>query len=151
MTATLNQNDRRDALLAKLAVLEQERTEARAEIVPGGVGDDADRATNVDGHIRLGMLERRIGDVEAELTDVETTAPRPADGTAAVGDVVTVDLGDGPEQYLLGSVEQASPDVDVITPGSPLGRAVIGASVGATLEYAPRPHRTLTATLIAIA
>jgi transcription elongation factor GreA len=150
MTATLTREDRRDALLAKLVALNAERTEALAEIVPGGVGDDADRATNVDGHVRLGMLERRIGDVEAELTDVQSAAPRSTDGTAAVGDVVSVDLGDGPEQYLLGSVEQAGPGVDVITPGSPLGRALIGASAGSTLEYAPRPHRILTATLLAI-
>jgi transcription elongation factor GreA len=67
-----------------------------------------------------------------------------------VGDLVTVDLGDGPETYLLGSVNEAGPGVDVITPSSPLGRVLQGATVGTTLSYAARPGRELQAKIISI-
>jgi len=150
MTATLSHTDRRDALTARLAELNEERRSTLAEIIPGGIGDDADRATNVDGHVRLAMIERRIADVEAELADSEYGARRSSDGTAAIGDIVTVDLGDGPEQYLLGSVEEAGPALDVVTPGSPLGRALLGATSGTTVTYEPRPHRSATATLVSV-
>jgi len=151
MTATLSRTDRRDALLSRLAELTEERRATLAEIAPTGMGDDADRATNVDAHVRLAMIDRRIADVEAELADASYDEHRTrSDGTASIGDVVTVDFGDGPEQYLLGSVEEAGPGVDVITPGSPLGRALIGAAVGTTVSYAPRPHRTASVTLVAI-
>jgi len=151
MTATLSRNDRRDALTLRLTQLEDERRDTLTELTPAGMGDDADRATNVDAHVRLAMIERRIADVEAELADAERTHRPNTDGTASVGDIVTVDFGDGPEEYLLGSVEQAGPGVDVITPGSPLGRALLGAARGAQVTYEPRPHRAATATLLAIA
>ena len=56
----------------------------------------------------------------------------------SVGDVVTLDLGDGDETYVVGSVEQAVAGVDTITPGSPLGQAIVGAEVGSTVTYEPR-------------
>jgi transcription elongation factor GreA len=150
MTATLSPNDRREALTLRLTELHDERLATLAEITPVGNGDDADRATNVDGHVRLAMVERRIADVEAELADAEYDHRPNTDGTASVGDIVTVDFGDGPEQYLLGSVEETGPGLDVITPGSPLGRAIVGAAAGVTVSYEPRPHRSASATLVSI-
>src|SRR3954469_17794007 len=118
MTATLSPDARSDALTAKLAALQAERDQTLAEIAPVGVGDDADRATNVDGHVRLAMLEQRIAAIETELIELQLPHARPADGGAAIGDVVTVDLGDGPETYLLGTVDEATDGIDVITPSS---------------------------------
>jgi transcription elongation factor GreA len=153
MSATLTPAARHEVLTARLAALRADRHEILAEITPVGVGDDADRATNVDGHVRLAMLDQRIAAVEAELADTELPHSRPVvdDGTVAIGKVVTVDLGDGPETYLLGTVEEAGDGVDVITPSSPLGKVLQGARVGATLSYAARPGRTLQATLLAVA
>jgi transcription elongation factor GreA len=152
MTATVSADARHDVLANRLAALYHEREQVLTEIAPTGIGDEADRATNVDGHIRLAMLEQRIVSLESELAE-----PRPAardaktkNDVVAVGDVVTVDLGDGPETYLLGSVDEAGAGFDVITPSSPLGRVLNGAQVGATLTYAPRPNRTLTAKLVSI-
>src|SRR3954452_14824375 len=101
MSATLTPEDRREVLLSRLAALHDDRHEILAEIAPVGVGDDADRATNVDGHVRLAMLDQRIAAIEAELADTELSSRRPVvdDGTVAIGKVVTVDLGDGPETY----------------------------------------------------
>jgi len=151
MTATLSADARYDVLSTRLAALYHEREQVLLEIAPTGVGDEADRATNVDGHIRLAMLEQRIVALESELAE-----PRPApagkkENVVAIGDVVTVDLGDGPETYLLGSVDEAGAGgFDVITPSSPLGQVLEGAPVGASLTYSPRPGRTLTATLVSI-
>jgi transcription elongation factor GreA len=151
MTTTLSPETRTAARSSRLAELYVERKQLLAEIAPVGNGDDADRATNVDGHIRLAMLEQRIVALETGLTDVAATRDGVADGTVALGDLVTVDLGDGPETYLLGSVDDAVDGVDVITPTSPLGKVLQGARAGATLAYSPRPGRSLTAKLIAVA
>ena len=94
------------------------------------------------------MLEERIVSIENELA--ARPRERAADGTVAIGDVVTVDLGDGPETYLLGSVEQAGDELDVITPTSPLGTVLQGAKVGATLTYRPLRGRTLKAKVISL-
>lgn len=150
MTATLSPDARHHALTNRLSALYLEREELLAEIAPVGRGDEADRATNVDGHVRLAMLEHRIISIETEIAEQRRPASRPDDGAAAIGDVVTVDLGDGPETFLLGSVEQADADLDVITPSSPLGKVLQGARVGTTLKYEIRHGRTQRAKVIAI-
>jgi transcription elongation factor GreA len=142
---------RQHALTARLSALQLERKQALAEIAPVGSGDDADRATNVDGHVRLAMIEQRIATVEAELAQQDLKRRREASGTIEIGDVVTVDFGDGPETFLLGSVDEALDGVDVITPSSPLGKKLQGATVGATISYAARPGRSLNATVVAVA
>jgi transcription elongation factor GreA len=148
MTATLDRRSHRDALAGRLANLQAQRDQLLAEITPVGVGDDADRATNVDGHVRLAVLDERILAVQLELD--ESAHRDVAGGTVSVGDVITVDLGDGPETYLLGSVEAAAEGLDVITPGSPLGRALQGSAAGDTVTYSPRRRVTLEAKVISI-
>jgi transcription elongation factor GreA len=153
MTATLSPDARYDALSNRLAALYLEREQVLAEIAPVGRGDEADRATNVDGHVRLAMLEHRIVSIEAEIAehrDRSARSDKDRKDTVAIGDLVTVDLGDGPETYLLGSVEEAGADLDVITPSSPLGTVLQGAQVGATLTYSIRSGREGTAKLLSI-
>ena len=150
MTATVSADDRHDVLSNRLAALYLEREQVLAEIAPTGLGDEADRATNVDGHIRLAMLEQRIVAVENELAEPRPSVRKKKSDAVAIGDVVTVDLGDGPETYLLGSVDEAGAGFDVITPSSPLGQVLEGATVGATLTYSPRPGRSLTAKVLSI-
>ena len=43
---------------------------------------------------------------------------------------MTLDLGQGDETYVVGSFEQSAAGIDTVTPGSPLGRAILGAEVG---------------------
>jgi transcription elongation factor GreA len=62
---------------------------------------------------------------------------------------VSLDLGDGPEAYVVGSVEQNSAGVPTVTPGSPLGRAIVGATVGSTVTYEPRRGVRLEARILA--
>ena len=150
MTATLDPNARLDSLNNRLATLREERAQAQREIAPAGFGDDADRATNVDGHIRLAMLEDRIAAIELQLAEGLPMPNRAPDGTVAVGDVVTVDFGDGPESFLVADTEQGGVGLDVITPDSPLGRALIGVSVGASVEYTAARRRQLRVTLVSV-
>ncbi|HZZ95528.1 MAG TPA: hypothetical protein VFE19_00830 [Jatrophihabitantaceae bacterium] len=147
MTATLPRNSRHDVLLARLDELRTERLQTLSELTAPSSGDDADRATNVDGHVRLAMLDRRILALEDELSSDGTAI---ADGKIHAGNVVTLDFGDGPEPYVFGSVEQAGDGVDVITPGSPLGQALTGAQIGSTISYAASPRRTLQVTVVAV-
>ena len=123
-------------LTQRLEVLRTERTNLMAETRLDGKGDAADQAANVEAIIRLQLLDERIAAVELEIADLATR--QHVDGVVSVGDVVTIDLGEGDETYVVGSVEQAVAGVDTITPGSPLGKAIIGAAVGSTVTYQPR-------------
>ncbi|HTW14082.1 MAG TPA: GreA/GreB family elongation factor [Nocardioides sp.] len=136
------------ALLAeRLEALRAEREQVLAESRLEAVGDVADRATNVEATIRAQVLDERIAAIELEIE--QAAQQRHTDGVVSVGDRVTLDLGDGPESYLIGSVEQAVAGVDTVTPASPLGQAIVGAEVGATVTYSPRPGVKLTAVVVA--
>ena len=150
MTATISPATRRDTLTARLTELRAERDQALTETIPVGDGDMADRATNVNGHVRLAMLEERIAIIEQELAAFRETSTRSAGNGVCVGDMLTLDLGDGPETFLLGSVDEATDSFDVITPNSPLGKALVGARVGSSVSYRTRPGRKLSARIIAV-
>jgi transcription elongation factor GreA len=147
MTAVLD--SRHDLLTQRLQSLRVQREQALADIAPPTSGDTADRATNVDAHVQLAMLDDRIATVELALTQAGRRTSKAATDVVAIDDVVIVDFGDGPERYLLAAVEQAGADLDVITPDSPLGRALVGRSVGSTVEYRAA-RRTLRATVVAV-
>ena len=85
-----------------------------------------------------GHMEGRIRQLESILENAEIVEASD-DGTITVGNVVTIvydgDSDDMAETYLIDSVEQRSTGFDVITPGSPLGAALIGTRVGELVEY----------------
>lgn len=56
-----------DVLAAKLAALRVERARVLEETTAPADGDLADRATNVDAHARLALIERRISAVEVTI------------------------------------------------------------------------------------
>jgi transcription elongation factor GreA len=126
-----------ELLTHRLDLLREERAAALADTLRDVTGDVADRATNVEASIRVQLLDERIALLELEIEDVRRH--RHAEGVVSVGDVVRLDLGDGAEEYVVGSVEQAAAGVPTITPRSPMGRAIVGADVGSTVTYEPRP------------
>lgn len=120
-----------------------ERAHVLAEIAVPAVGDVADRATNVDANVRLALLDRRIAAVADELAGSrgrrgQRRRRSGAGGgrSLAIGDLLTVDFGDGPEVFVFAPVEVAEAGYDVITPHSPLGRALHGAPAGSTVTVA---------------
>ncbi len=137
--------DRVSLLSERLSLLRAERDGVFHQTLLVANGDLADRATNVEATIRLRLLDERIASLELEIA--ESRHHHHTDGMVSIGDVVTVDLGEGDETYLIGSVEQASAGVDTITPGSPLGRAIVGTSVGTTVAYEPRPGVPMNVTI----
>ena len=71
--------------------------------------------------------------------------------TVTTGAVVTV-LYDGdnePEQLLVGSIEEQRDGLTVVSPGSPLGEALLGSTPGDKVSF-EAPGGTLTASVISI-
>jgi transcription elongation factor GreA len=141
----------REALTARLEELLAQRVAVFAEsTVTGGTGDAADRAGNVDAIIRLEGLDGRIAALHEQLNAPVSTGTD--SGTAGVGSRVTVRFGadEAPETFLIGLLEQAESGVDVITPSSPLGKALLGARPGTEVTYRSVPGATVSATLVDI-
>lgn len=69
-----------------------------------------------------------ISDASGEVTEVTT------------GTVVTLryegDDEDDTSAFFVGSIEERQGDLDVVSPGSPLGQALLGHKAGETVEYA---------------
>ena len=72
-----------------------------------------------------------------------TAGLRLPDGTIAAADALLgkwsiVYVGDGPdmaERYLIGHMEEKTGDLDVVSPSSPLGSALLGSRPGDTVEF----------------
>ena len=86
-----------------------------------------------------GKMEGRIAHLSALIENAEIV------DVAAIGGELTVQAGcvvsiryegdDEPERYLIGSIEERRDDVTVMSPGSPLGQALIGAAKGDTVTF----------------
>ena len=139
----------RTALQARLDGLLVQRVEVFAESTSAGAtGDAADRAGNVEAIIRLEELDARIGALREQLS--APAADRAEPGTVQVGSRIAVRFGDDPEveTFLVGVLEEAGEAVEVITPASPLGRALLGARSGDVVSYRAASGVTLQATVV---
>ncbi len=142
----------RAALLTRLEDLQAQRVQTAIEsIPPGGSGDAADHAGNVEALIRLGELDTRIVALQVQLQAPIVEAPKAQ--AAEIGSLVTIRFADDDEnqQFLIGLVEQAAAGVEVITPTSPLGQVLLGARPGDELSYRVANGATLTVKLVEIA
>lgn len=99
-----------------------------------------------------GKMEGRIAHLQNLLIDAEIVAEVDINLDYVVaGSVVSV-LYDGeeiPERMLVGSIEEQHDDLAVVSPGSPLGGALIGASVGDRVIF-EAPGGDLVAQVVAI-
>ena len=100
-----------------------------------------------------GKNEARIRQLKQLLENSRIGAPEAAPDEVAPGRVVTVrfvDLGDE-ETFLLGSREEAAhASVEVYSPTSPLGKAVLGTHVGDTATYAVANGNKVTVQVTAV-
>lgn len=98
-----------------------------------------------------GKMEARIRDLEALLKGARVAdAPR-AQGIVEVGTVVTAEIMGETERFLLGNRELADgEDLDVYSPGSPLGAAIAGKRVGETACYEAPNGLSIAAKIIAV-
>ena len=84
-----------------------------------------------------GKMEARIRQIQAMLGSAVIVEAPPSDGTVQAGTIVAIryEGDDDVERYLVGSIEEHPDDVSVISPRSPLGQALLGQAVGASVEY----------------
>lgn len=139
----------RAALSARLEGLLAQRVEVFAESTSGGAtGDAADRAGNVEAIIRLEELDARIGALREQLS--APPMQRAPGDTVQVGSRVQLRFGadEEAETFLVGVLEEADGAVEVITPASPLGKALLGARRGDEVAYRAASGVALSATLV---
>ena len=136
-----------DRLAAELAHLE---TTGRTEIVKKieAARAEGDLKENGGYHAareEQGKMEARIRQLKHMLENAEIgTAPASAEGIVAPGMKVTVEIMGDEMQFLLGSREIASGDMDVYSEKSPLGAAVMGAKVGDEKSYTAPNGKNIT-------
>ena len=98
-----------------------------------------------------GKMEGRIMHLESMLEDAIIVEAAALSDEVATGNVVTIRYeGDtDTEKYLIGSIEERREGVTVMSPGSPLGEALLGGKVGTTVSY-EAPGGTLSVEIVAI-
>ena len=145
-----------DKLTAELEVLKGEgRRAVTAKIAQAR--DEGDLSENGGYHAareEQGQQEARIRQLEAMLREAQIGEPSEAAGAVAPGMTVTV-CYDGDEDdtdtFLLGSRELmgvTDTEVEVFSPQSPLGAAVVGARKGETASYEAPNGKTITVTVL---
>ena len=98
-----------------------------------------------------GKMEGRIAQLSvmlenAEIVEVDANAQEVQAG-CVVG--IKYEGDDDVESYLIGSIEEKRDGVDVMSPGSPIGQALLGAKVGDTVSY-EAPGGTLRVEVVSI-
>ncbi|HXW34334.1 MAG TPA: transcription elongation factor GreA [Acidimicrobiales bacterium] len=80
---------------------------------------------------RIRQLQKTLGEAQIVDSDVGRSS------IVAPGTVVTIryDGDDDVERFLVGSIEERHEEHNVVSPGSPLGQALLGKSAGDVVEY----------------
>ncbi|HUY62982.1 MAG TPA: transcription elongation factor GreA [Acidimicrobiales bacterium] len=100
-----------------------------------------------------GKMEARIRQLQATLSRaVVVDEDGPTDTrTVATGSVVAIryEGDEDVERFLVGSIEERHPGLSVLSPGSPLGLALLGKAPGEVVEY-EAPGGTLRVEIVGI-
>lgn len=98
-----------------------------------------------------GKMEGRIRHLEALIKNAEIVEGGGSDAVRA-GSIVEIQYeGDvDSERYLIGSIEERHDDLEVISPGSPLGQALIGHRVGDVVDYETPSSRVLKVEIVGL-
>ena len=140
-----------DRLSAELASLE---TTGRSEIIKKieSARSEGDLKENGGYHAareEQGKIEARIRQLKHMLENAEIgTAPNSEDGSISPGMRVTVEIMGDEMEFLLGSREISSGDLDVYSEKSPLGDAVMGAKIGDTKSYNAPNGKTISVKIL---
>ena len=85
-----------------------------------------------------GHMEGRIRQLEYLLENGEVVEAG-SDGKVQVGQKITLvydgDSDDDAETYIIGHVEEKLEGFDIVSPGSPMGEALLGSTVGSWVSY----------------
>ena len=152
MTQTWLTQEAADRLSAELVELEGPK---RAEIVKKieAARAEGDLKENGGYHAareEQGKMEARIRQLKQMLENAEIgTAPTGEAGTVNPGMKVTVEIMGDKMEFLLGSREIATGDIDVYSEQSPLGSAIIGAKIGDERSYKAPNGKMISVLIVA--
>ena len=98
-----------------------------------------------------GKMEARIRQLQAMLDSAVIVDDAEVGGEVRTGKVVTIryEGDEETERYLVGSIEERHQDLSVISPGSPLGQALVGHQAGDTVQY-EAPGGVLKVEIVAV-
>ena len=100
-----------------------------------------------------GHMEGRIRQLEHVLEQAKILDPG-EEGVVSAGTIVTImyegDTPDMGETYLVGHMEESAGDLDIMSPQSPIGAALLGAGEGQWVEY-EAPNGTLRVQVLKVA
>ena len=98
-----------------------------------------------------GKMEGRIAHLASILENAEIVDEVSGGDTVRAGSIISICYAgdEDSERYLIGSIEDRLEDVEVISPTSPLGEALIGARIGETVTY-EAPGGTLEVEIVSI-
>jgi transcription elongation factor GreA len=81
-----------------------------------------------------GKIESRINRLEEILATAQVGEPPKAAGVVQQGLVISVELNGSEKKFLLGSAEISDDEIEVYSPDSPIGSAIIGKKIGEQLD-----------------
>jgi transcription elongation factor GreA len=123
--------------------LEQLLTVARADIAKRiqEAREEGDLKENGGYHAakeEQGKIESRINRLEEILATAQVGEAPKAHGIVQQGLVISVELNGSEKKFLLGSAEINDEDIEVYSPDSPIGSAIMGKKIGEQLDvYLP--------------
>jgi transcription elongation factor GreA len=136
--------------------LEYLQTHGRVEVAQrielarehGDISENADYDAAKDEQAKM---EARIRQIQSILQNAVVVDGAPDGGRVSTGCVVAIRYAgdDSVERYLIGSIEERHGEYEVISPGSPLGQALLGASPGDQVKY-EAPSGVLTVEVVAV-
>jgi transcription elongation factor GreA len=140
-----------------VAELEDLTTRGRVEIArqieaARALGDLSENGDYHAAKDAQGKMESRVRQLQRMLEDaVVVDSSTLETGVVTTGVVVELRYeGDHEtERFLVGSIEEKGEGVAVISPASPLGQALIGHSVGETVDY-EAPNGRLTVQIVSV-
>jgi transcription elongation factor GreA len=99
-----------------------------------------DLSENGDYHAakdQQGQMEARIRQLQGILLDAKVVDDSTPAGTVGVGSIVEIRFAgdDDTEHYLVGHIEERHESYEVVSPGSPLGAALVGKAPGDKATY----------------
>lgn len=100
-----------------------------------------------------GRNEARIREVKYLLEHAKVGRPQDTqDGTVTHGSTVTIEFpgGDQERMYVASREEKAHTDLEICSPESPLGRALMGRTAPAEVSYELPNGRTMQITLVQV-
>ncbi|CAN5516038.1 transcription elongation factor GreA [soil metagenome] len=99
-----------------------------------------------------GKMEGRIMHLARLIENAEIVEGGDGSDVVAAGSVVELryDGNDDLERYLIGSIEERVGDLEVMSPGSPLGGALLGRKAGEQVTYETPTGATLKVAIISV-